>query len=90
MSRQEYFTRWLASIGIVPDLILRRAQVRALTTEDYRELREDFGASEQMIAELQRLVADSTDTRDVWVLFAQGIVQPSDEGTNSARDSGRL
>ena len=79
-----------ASIGIVPDLLLRRAQVRALTTEDYRELRQDFGASEQMLVELQRLAADATDTRDVRIAFAPGTVQPSDEGTNSARDSRRL
>jgi len=67
-----YFARWLASIGIVPDLILRRDQVRALTEADYRELRDDFGATEEMIGVLQRLALDATDKRDVRLSFDGG------------------
>ena len=54
---------WRDIMGQAPDLRLHRAQLRAFTEADWRELRDDYEASEAMIRELRRLAADVTDDR---------------------------
>ena len=58
------FLRFWREIGIgAPDLRLHRAQLRAFTEADWLELRDDYGATEEMILKLRRLAADVTDDR---------------------------
>lgn len=44
-------------MGIYPGLVLTSAQVLALTDEDEREIREDFGAEPPMLQEVRALAA---------------------------------
>ena len=76
MADSGYVRHW-RRVGPVPGLILRRTQVRALSAADLAELRDEFGATDAMIARL-RAMATETDTRDVRLDFELDTVEPID------------
>ena len=68
--RETPYLRLWHRIGMdAPTLRLRRVQLAAFTEADWREIRDEFGATELMIEELRRLAADANDDRDVAIDF---------------------
>ena len=59
---------------MAPKLHLRRQQVRALSEEDLRELREDYRAGDAIVAGLHAYAADDGDERDVLIDFEADTV----------------
>jgi hypothetical protein len=49
---------FLWRIGCYPTLLLTGAEVRALSEDDERELREDFDATDRLIEQLRRLARE--------------------------------
>ena len=71
-----YLRLWRDILGQAPGLDLRRVRLRAFTEADWRELRDDFNATEAMIRELRRLAAEVMDDRDVRIDFEAETVTP--------------